>query len=214
MTLDLQRRDAEDEPHPPEIPPPHRGRLRIVVTGLVVGLFGLAAAVLLIPRSLTTSPPDADTAVTTPGSASARRIQATLFYVSEDGTLLVPTTRSVLYGETMAAQARRLVEAQVADAPGGLANAIPKGTTVRAVYISNTREVYVDLGGTFSKLNNVGTIDEALAVYAIVNTVTVNLPDVIGVQILVDGKEVDSAAGHIDLRAPLAKDLTWLEKGQ
>jgi hypothetical protein len=42
----------------------------------------------------------------------------------------------------------------------------------------------------------------------------VNLPDITGVQILIEGKEVDSLAGHLDLRAPLAKALDWVEKGQ
>ena len=45
-----------------------------------------------------------------------------------------------------------------------------------------------------------------LTVYAIVNAVTANLPSVQRVQILVDGKEVDTIAGHIDVRRPLARD--------
>ena len=39
---------------------------------------------------------------------------------------------------------------------------------------------------------------------------TVNLPAVTRVQILVDGKEVDTLAGHVDLRHPLAKSLEWV----
>ena len=50
--------------------------------------------------------------------------------------------------------------------------------------------------------------------YAIVNAVTVNLPDVTAVQILIEGKEVDTLAGHLDLRAPLAKGPEWIRKGQ
>jgi hypothetical protein len=30
------------------------------------------------------------------------------------------------------------------------------------------------------------------------------------VQILVNGKEVDTLAGHVDLRHPLAKNLEWI----
>jgi hypothetical protein len=44
--------------------------------------------------------------------------------------------------------------------------------------------------------------------------VTVNLPDIAAVQILVDGKQVDTLAGHIDLRYPLGKALEWVRKGQ
>jgi hypothetical protein len=37
----------------------------------------------------------------------------------------------------------------------------------------------------------------------------VNLPAITRVKILVDGKEVDTLAGHVDLRQPLARNLTW-----
>ena len=47
---------------------------------------------------------------------------------------------------------------------------------------------------------------ELLTVYAIVNAVTANLPGVQRVQILVDGREVDTIAGHIDVRRPLERD--------
>jgi hypothetical protein len=44
--------------------------------------------------------------------------------------------------------------------------------------------------------------------------VTTSLPDVTAVQILIDGKEVDSLAGHIDLREPIGKSGAWVRKGQ
>jgi hypothetical protein len=31
------------------------------------------------------------------------------------------------------------------------------------------------------------------------------------VQILVDGKQVETLAGHIDLRRPLEKNLAWIQ---
>src|SRR5436190_491727 len=55
-----------------------------------------------------------------------------------------------------------------------------------------------------------GSLDEILTVYTIVNALTVNLPAITRVQILIDGKEVDTLAGHVDLRHPLAKSLEWV----
>jgi hypothetical protein len=143
--------------------------------------------------------------------AEGRRIQATLYYVGESGTALVETARSVLYGETSSIQVRRLVEAQIAAAPQGLTNPLPAGTTLRAAFVTDANEAYVDLGGMIATGHPGGSLDEALAIYAIVNAVTVNLPDIVGVQILVEGREVDSLAGHLDLRAPLVKSLSWVE---
>jgi hypothetical protein len=31
------------------------------------------------------------------------------------------------------------------------------------------------------------------------------------VQVLIDGKEVETLAGHVDLRRPLVKDLRWVQ---
>ena len=53
---------------------------------------------------------------------------------------------------------------------------------------------------------------EALGLHpAIVNAVTVSLPAVTSVQILIDGREVETLAGHVDLRHPLPKNTTWIK---
>jgi hypothetical protein len=44
-----------------------------------------------------------------------------------------------------------------------------------------------------------------------VNAVTANLPAISQVQILVDGREVDTLAGHIDLRRPLQQNDTLVQ---
>ena len=56
-----------------------------------------------------------------------------------------------------------------------------------------------------------GALEELFTVYTIVNALTVNLPAITHVQILVNGKEADTLAGHVDLRQPLIKNLTWVK---
>jgi hypothetical protein len=41
---------------------------------------------------------------------------------------------------------------------------------------------------------------------------TENLPTITRVQILIDGREVDTLAGHVDLRRPLARTPEWIEQ--
>ena len=91
-------------------------------------------------------------------------------------------------------------------------SAIPSGTKVRAVYLSPRGEAYIDLTGEVSRGHTGGSLDEALAVFALVNALTVNLPDITAVQILVEGKEVDTFAGHLDLRHPLKRALEWVKR--
>jgi spore germination protein GerM len=189
--------------------------LRIAIGAALVLLAVGLWLVTLVPGWMSRNPATAETApAATPAPDSARRIKATLFYVSEDGSELVPSTRDVPYGETAAEQARHILNAQVRTPPDGFATAIPAGTAVRGVFVGTKGEMYVDLSPEVTSGYAGGTLDEALAVFAIVNAVTVNLPTVTAVQILVDGKEVDSLGGHIDLREPIARSDAWVRKGQ
>ena len=146
-------------------------------------------------------------------AAPVRKITATLYYVSEDGMSLTPVQREVPFAASVAEQARAIVEAQIA-APAAatppLLSAIPADVKLRDVFLTERGDAFVDLSRELTANHPGGTLDELFTVYSIVNAVTVNLPAVARVQILVDGREVDSLAGHVDLRHPLAKSLEWI----
>ena len=172
---------------------------------LVAGLIGL---LVFGPRWLATVPDQAQP-ISTP-AAEARKIRARLFYVNEQGTGLQGIEQEVLFGEGTAEQARRIVEAQIAPAPAGRVSAIPAGTKLRTLFFTKAGEVYVDLTADVQTNHPGGTTNETLTVYALVSALTSNLPAVTSVQILVDGKEVDTLAGHLDLRRPIEQDLKWV----
>lgn len=209
--------DAQQPPDPGSAAPPParrglgRGQWTALATGVALA-FAIWLVVAKLPAWLTTSDVSRSAAAETGTVTDASKIQATLFHVSDDGTALAGASQDILYAATTVEQVRRLVEAQVRPPARGKASAIPQGTTIRAVFVTAEHEAYVDLGGAIVTGHPGGSLNEALTVYAIVNAITVNLPDITGVQILIDGKEVDSLAGHIDLRHPLGKALDWIEK--
>jgi hypothetical protein len=82
---------------------------------------------------------------------------------------------------------------------------------LRALYVTAGGEAFVDLSREIVTAHPGGSLDELLTVYAIVDALTMNLPAVTSVQVLVDGKEVDTLAGHVDLRRPLAKNVSWVD---
>jgi hypothetical protein len=49
------------------------------------------------------------------------------------------------------------------------------------------------------------------AVYAVVDSIAANFPQIRRVQLLIDGENVPTLKGHLDLRGPLAPDFS-LEK--
>jgi Sporulation and spore germination len=172
-------------------------------------------------KPASTSSAAAATATPAPLAGAERKINATLYFVSEDGMSLVGVQREVAFGEPIAEQARRIVEAQLGAAPEPFATAVPGGTTLRGVYITErnctaegaacVHDAFVDLSAEARTKHTGGALDELFTVYAIVDAVTVNLPAISRVQILVEGKEIDTLAGHVDLRHPLEKNLTWVK---
>lgn len=142
---------------------------------------------------------------------SGRKIKARLFYVADDGSGLTSVERDVAYGEGTTGQAKEIVTAQIATLAEPLLSAVPPGTTLRALFVTGQGNAYVDLSREIVAGHSGGSLDELLTIYTIVNALTVNLPAVSAVQVLVDGKEVDTLAGHVDLRRPLAKNLSWVE---
>ncbi len=182
-----------------------------VVAALAVA--GLAGVWLVFARAPGWTNPGGAPAVAPAGTAAAvaeRKIKATLYYVSEDGLSLVGAEREVPFGDPIVEQARRIVEAQLREAPAPLASAIPAGTTLRGLFITERGDAFVDLSGDVTTKHLGGALDELFTVYVIVDALTVNLPAITRVQILIDGKEADTLAGHVDLRHPLHKNLTWV----
>ena len=189
-----------------------RRRLAVFAAIAVVAIVAGWVLFIGLPRWYGPKPLQPQESGAAPGTAAAaeRKITATLYYISEDGMSLVGAQREVAFGDPIVEQARRIVEVQLLEAPAPLASAVPQGTTLRAVYISERGDAFVDLTGEVTSRHTGGALDELFTVYAIVNALTVNLPAITRVQILVDGKEVDTLAGHVDLRHPLQQNLKWV----
>lgn len=184
----------------------------IVLTAVAAVAFGVA--VMFGLNRLLTRPTTAPVAVdaaavpgATPPAPAVPKIKATLYFLSEDGLHLVPTEREVPLAEGAVAQARSILEAQLSAEPAApLLSTIPKGVTLRGIFVSERNEVFVDLDPSIRSAHPGGATEELMTVYTIVNAVLTNLPNLQEVQIMIGGKEADTLAGHVDLRRPLKKN--------
>ncbi len=188
---------------------------------------GLAVAGILLIWLLVSMIGGGDSESTEPQSASAadtanpaatsttvdpsRKIAAQIFYVADHGRGLVGLEREVPFAANAADQAREIVRTQIAAPESPLVSAIPSGTALRALFLTPRGEAYVDLSSEVSTGHPGGSIAELLTVYAIVHALTANLPAVTSVQILVDGREVDTLAGHVNLRRPFSPNPDWID---
>ncbi|MGE3275213.1 MAG: GerMN domain-containing protein [Vicinamibacterales bacterium] len=191
-----------------------RRLLTIVAVAAATTLLGWALMTGL-SRLLSTSEPealpaDAQTAAAPPAPgdpAAGPTIKVTLFFASGDGHQLVGVEHEVPLAEATVQQAREILAAQLATPPpDGLARTVPDGTTLRGVFASDRGELFIDLDGAIRTAHPGGSMNELITVYTLVDAVTMNLPTITDVQILIDGREVDTLAGHVDLRRPLRKN--------
>ena len=188
------------------------------IGGTVVAALLFAWAVIAgLTRVLNTPAPGTaavDAPVAPPPAAAdpaVPRIKATLYFASEDGLRLVPTERDVPLAAGAVAQARAIIEAQLSAEPAApLMSTIPKGATLRGVFVSERNEAFVDLDPVIKTAHAGGSHQELMTVYTIVNALLTNLPNLQEVQILIGGQEVDTLAGHVDLRRPLRKNVVLI----
>ena len=173
--------------------------LAVLVLGVIVGLEQLFR---------TAQPPLQEAAPGATAGTGVPHITATLFYATAEGQSITGVRREVPLADGAIAQGRQILSAQMEAAPEGYVSTIPAGTVVRAFYVTPQGDAFVDLSAEVSSQHPGGSTAELLTVHAIVNAVTANLPAVQRVQILIDGKEVDTLAGHVDLRRPLPRDVS------
>jgi hypothetical protein len=75
----------------------------------------------------------------------------------------------------------------------------PKDTKINSFFITDDGKAYVDLKLEQGMIENMDTWSELLAIYSMVNSLTVNISKIKMVKILIQGKDALTLAGHIDL---------------
>lgn len=136
------------------------------------------------------------------GAGAGESITVVLFFADSSG-YLAPERREI---PKVAGIARETM-IQLCRGPSpenGLMPTIPPGVEVKSIKIEDGLAT-VDFSGELKKNHWGGSSGEMLTVYSIVNTLT-QFSTVKRVQILVDGKIMDTLAGHLDTRKPLERD--------
>ena len=79
---------------------------------------------------------------------------------------------------------------------------------IRELFIDDQGTAYIDFSEALSQTHPGGPWAEMLTLRSILQTLVANVPQIKRVQILIEGREVETLAGHIDIRRPL--DTTWV----
>ncbi len=133
----------------------------------------------------------------------AGTVSVSLFFASPDGEGLVRESREIdPCGSDLSECIQSSVEELVNGPMGDLAPTLPDAVILNDVQVNGDLAV-VDFGKGLADGLPGGSSSEMTAVYSIVDTITFNFPQIRKVKILLDGHEVESLKGHLDLRMPL-----------
>lgn len=111
---------------------------------------------------------------------------------AEPAKIALPSARQQRAEELL----RALLEIYLAkDSPHPLA----PGADVRAVYLVDPGLAVIDVNAVFANAHRSGVLEEELTVASLIQTLNANIPGILRVKILVDGKDRDTLAGHADL---------------
>jgi len=126
--------------------------------------------------------------------------QVTLFVAYDDtGVLLMQSARIPLPSvrQQRAEELLRSLLALYLDKSSP--HPLPPGSDVRSVYLVDPGLAVIDINAAFADGHRSGVLSEELTVASLIETLSANLPGILRVKILVEGKQRDTLAGHAAL---------------
>lgn len=135
-----------------------------------------------------------------------------LYFATVDGQNLVAETRAINECTQDEDCLRDTVMALIAGPQGELAAILPAQVTLHAVKVEGSL-VKVDFSQELIAAHPGGTQSELLTIYGLADTLAVNFPHLRQLRVLVDGAQVPTLKGHVDLRQPINPDFSLVEEG-
>ena len=174
---------------------------------LIVVVLSLIATLYLIDQSkqtiIPTAPPPLPIAAN-PSDTPPPPQEINLFLIDPTALTLVPVKIERRLHTEFTKRLSQVVKALIQETPPNFRNPIPRGTLLNEVYIDSDQTAYLDFSNHIADGHIGGTTAEGLTVMAILKTVFDAFPDEIKqVQILIDGNQVKTLAGHLNLSQPL-----------
>jgi hypothetical protein len=202
-----------------------RGLPATVAAGLLLlGLIALSAACggSGDEAEMAAAPETPDAATAAPqtgdeekaGAASATplpRRTVEIYFPSRDDNGLIGEYREIFDTLTPGDRAKQII-ADLISGPenDGALRALPQATRLRQVFVMADGVAYLDFSSELSEQIGGGSMEEILAVYAIVDSVVINVSEIDRVGLLINGRPVATLNGHLDLRRPLAPDYSLI----
>jgi len=135
-----------------------------------------------------------------------------LYFSDEEGEYLLGEKREILKKGSMKEEAREIVEELTRGSKKKLIPTLPPQTKVLALDIDEGGVARVSFNGALTRYHPGGSSAEIMTVYSVVNSLALNFPEIKKVQILIEGREIDSITGHLSLSKPISPNPDLVKK--
>ncbi len=129
--------------------------------------------------------------------------EITLYFSDEEGEYLIGEKRQIIKKGDVEKEAREAVSELTRGPKGKLIPTLPPQAKLLALDLDEKGLAKVSFNKALSRDHPGGSSAEIMTVYSIVNSLTLNFPQIKRVQILIEGKEVETIKGHLSLKKPI-----------
>jgi spore germination protein GerM len=129
--------------------------------------------------------------------------ELSIWFASSQEDALVVERRRVPQSATSFERAKASLQELIAGPTSDALRTISAEVKIRELFIDDQGTAYIDFTEALSQTHPGGPWAEMLTLRSILQTLVANVPEITRVQILIEGREVETLAGYLDIRRPL-----------
>lgn len=126
-----------------------------------------------------------------------------LYFSDGESEYLIGEKREILKRDEVEEEAKDAINELIKGPKGKLISTLPPQTKLLGLELGEDGVAKVNFNKALSKDHPGGSSAEMMTLYSIVNSLTLNFSQIKRVQILIEGKAVETIAGHLSLRQPV-----------
>jgi spore germination protein GerM len=135
-----------------------------------------------------------------------------LYFSDREGDYLIGEKREISKREDVEEEAEETIRELIRGPKGKLIPTLPSQTKILGVELDEKGVAKVNFSKALSKNHPGGSSAEMMTVYSVVNSLTLNFPEIKRVQFLVEGKGIESITGHLSLKQSLSSKTDLIKK--
>jgi len=137
-------------------------------------------------------------------SVLVEKKEVLLYFSDSEGEYLIAEKRPILKKNEVKEEAKETIIELIKGPKEKLIPTLPPRTKLLTLQINDAGVAKVNFSSALSKDHPGGSSAEMMTVYSIVNSLALNFPQIKRVQILIDGKSIETITGHLSLRQPIS----------